>query len=98
MLSLGEALTQGPLTPSFVFGRPMFVLTGQHNVVFCGNGSRVLGVPDCREGERGQLEAVRGLLPNVLEGMWGTWRVGHCNQLHAGAGEGFKRVHDWLAG
>lgn len=51
--------------PSLTFDKPTLVLTAQHDVVFCGDGSRVLGVPDCGEGERSQLEAVRGLHPNV---------------------------------
>ncbi|KAI4150668.1 MAG: hypothetical protein L6R39_002209 [Caloplaca ligustica] len=98
-LALGEAITQQPLI-SNTYDKPTFVLTGRQDAVFCGNGSRELGIPDCGSGPTSQLAAVKLLYPAVPEGKFDTFtqeHAGHCNQIHFSAQEGFKRAHDFLA-
>lgn len=99
-LSLGEALTQRPLEPSFKYDKPVFVLTGQQDAVFCGNGSRELEIPDCGSGPQSQLAAVKALYPAVPAERFDTFtqpKAGHCHQLHYSGSEGFGKVHAWLA-
>ncbi|KAI4268599.1 MAG: hypothetical protein L6R38_007800 [Xanthoria sp. 2 TBL-2021] len=99
-LSLGEAITQQPLAPSLTYDKPTFVLTGRQDAVFCGNGSRELGIPDCGSGPKSQLAAVKVLYPAVPDTKFDTYtqeNAGHCNQMHYSAQDGFLRAHQFLA-
>ena len=60
--ALGEILTSNVYT-SASYNRPVFVLAGRADAVFCGNGSRALGTPDCGEGPNSQLAAIKTLYP-----------------------------------
>ncbi|KAL8649773.1 MAG: hypothetical protein Q9226_005435 [Calogaya cf. arnoldii] len=99
-LSLGEAITQLPIPPSLVYDKPTFVLTGRQDAVFCGNGVRELGIPDCGSGKDSQLTSVKVLYPAVLDERFGTYtqeKAGHRNQMHYSAQDGFLKVHQFLA-
>ncbi|KAL8782316.1 MAG: hypothetical protein Q9213_005477 [Squamulea squamosa] len=99
-LSLGEAITGQPLPTSLTYDKPTFVLTGRQDAVFCGNGSRELGIPDCGSGPNSQLAAVKVLYPAVPNRKFDTYsqeKAGHCNQMHYSAQDGFQRAHKFLA-
>ncbi|KAL8727528.1 MAG: hypothetical protein Q9166_005999, partial [cf. Caloplaca sp. 2 TL-2023] len=99
-LSVDEALTQVPLEPSFMYDKPVFILTGQQDAIFCGNGSRELGIPDCGSGLQSQLVAVKALYPAMPAESFDTFiqpNAEHCNALHSSAPEGFDTAHAWLA-
>ncbi|KAL8857690.1 MAG: hypothetical protein Q9178_005725 [Gyalolechia marmorata] len=99
-LALGETIVQQPFAPSLTFDKPTFVLTGRQDAVFCGNGSREFGTPDCGSGPNSQLAAVKVLYPAVPDNNFDTYtqeRAGHCNQLHYSAQDGFLSVHKFLA-
>ena len=59
-LTLGEALTQ-TVYNSTSYTSPVYVLTGKQDAVFCGNGSRLLGTPDCTQ----ELPATKLFYPAV---------------------------------
>ncbi|KAL8798738.1 MAG: hypothetical protein Q9182_006425 [Xanthomendoza sp. 2 TL-2023] len=99
-LALGEAITQQPLPPSLKYDKPTFVLTGRQDAVFCGNGSRELGTPDCGSGPRSQLATVKLLYPAVPDNKFDTYtqeNAGHCHQMHYSAPDGFASAHRFLA-
>ncbi|KAL8767751.1 MAG: hypothetical protein Q9209_005837 [Squamulea sp. 1 TL-2023] len=99
-LSLGEAITQQPIPPSLTYDKPTFVLTGRQDAVFCGNGSRELGTPDCGSGLKSQLATVKVLYPAVPDSKFDTYtqeKAGHCHQMHYTAQDGFQSAHKFLA-
>ena len=42
---------------------PVFVVTGQQDALFCGNGNRHTSIPDCGSGSNSQISAVKTLYP-----------------------------------
>ncbi|KAL9611516.1 MAG: hypothetical protein Q9167_003841 [Letrouitia subvulpina] len=98
-LSLGEALTQN-FYNSTSYANPVYILTGQQDAVFCGNGSRLLGNPDCGSGATSQLAAMKVLYPAVPEAKFDYYaqpNSGHCHQIHYTASAGFGKAHAFLA-
>lgn len=94
-LTLGEALTQN-LYNSTSYSNPVFVLTGKQDAVFCGNGSRLLGTPDCTE----ELPAMKLFYPAVPASKFEYYaqpNAGHCHQIHYTAAAGFAKAHAFLA-
>ena len=95
ILSLGDALTQN-IYNSTSYTNPVYVLTGKQDAVFCGNGSRLLGTPDCKE----ELPATKLFYPAVSADKFDYYaqpNAGHCHQLHYTAAAGFAKAHAFLA-
>lgn len=96
-VALGEVLTQN-LYNSTTYSNPVFVYTGQEDAIFCGNGTRAIGPPDCGPGGS-QVAAVKALYPAVPASKFGFYaqpRAGHASQLHYTAQHGFARAHAFL--
>ena len=94
-LALGEALTQD-IYNSTNYANPVYVLTGKQDAVFCGNGSRLLGTPDCTE----ELPAMKLFYPAVAASKFDYYaqpNAGHCHQIHYTAAAGFAKAHAFLA-
>ena len=94
-LALGEALTQD-IYNSTTYTNPVYVLTGKQDAVFCGNGSRLLGTPDCTQ----ELPAVKVFYPSVPASKFDYYaqpNAGHCHQIHDTAAAGFAKGHAFLA-
>ena len=95
ILTLGEALTQN-IYNCTSYTNPVYVLTGKQDAVFCGNGSRLLGTPDCKE----ELPATKIYYPAVPASKFDYYaqpNAGHCHQLHYTAAAGFAKAHAFLA-
>ena len=94
-LALGEALTQD-IYNSTTYAKPVFVVTGKQDAVFCGNGSRLLGTPDCTQ----ELPATKLFYPAVPASKFEYYaqpNAGHCHQMHYTAAAGFAKAHAFLA-
>ena len=96
-LSAGEALTQN-LFPAPAFNGPVFVLTGQQDATFCGNGTRQPPhEPDCGSGATSQLAAVQLLFPAVTNfDYYAQPRAGHVQMTHYSAKDGFEKALRFL--
>ena len=71
------------------------MLTGQNDALFCGNGSRVLGTPDCGSGATSQLAALKVFYPAVPASKFDYYAQpssGHSLQQHYTAASGFAKV------
>ncbi|KAL8935506.1 MAG: hypothetical protein Q9211_004665 [Gyalolechia sp. 1 TL-2023] len=93
-LALGEALTQDVYN-STSYANPVYVLTGKQDAVFCGNGSRLLGTPDCAE----ELPATKLFYPAVPASKFEYYaqpNARHCHQMHYTAALGFVKAHAFL--
>ena len=94
-MSIGEALTAVTIYNSTNYTSPVYILTGQQDVMFCGNGSRTFGTPNCGSGAASQLAAVKMFYPAVPAGNFDYYAQpdsGHCLQQHYGAFKGFVKV------
>ena len=94
-IAMGEALTTVKIYNSTNYTSPVYILTGQYDALFCGNGSRTLGAPDCGSGATSQLAAVKNFYPAVPASNFDYYaqpNSGHCLQQHYGAVRGFAKV------
>ena len=96
-MTLGEALTQ-TLGNSTAYSNPVLVYTGQQDAMFCGNGTRAIGEPDCGPGGS-QIAAVKSIYPAVPVNNFESFaqpNAGHCSHMHYTARESFVKVSDFL--
>lgn len=80
---------------STTYAGPVYVLTGQNDALFCGNGSRLLGTPDCGSGATSQLAALKVFYPAVPASKFDYYAQpssGHTLQQHYTAASGFAKV------
>ena len=93
-LALGETVTM-TIFNSTTYAGPVYVLTGQEDALFCGNGSRLLGTPDCGSGATSQLAALKVFYPAVPASKFDYYaqpNSGHTLQQHYTATSGFAKV------
>ena len=98
-ITLGEIATeQIPVASSFA--KPVYVITGQQDAAFCGNGSRELGNPDCGSGATSALGAMKNFFPAVPSkdfDYFAQANAGHSHQIHYTAPAGFAKVIEFLS-
>ncbi|KXJ90495.1 Alpha/Beta hydrolase protein [Microdochium bolleyi] len=95
-ITAGEALTQGLNVTDFA--GPVFVITGQEDATFCGNGKREPVLPDCLSGADSKIGAMREYYPRAgLFDFFAQPDAGHCHGTHYTAKQGFDATHDFLA-
>lgn len=78
----------------------VYVLTGQNDELFCGNGSQTPGTADCGSGATSQLAAAKIFYPAVPPNRFDYFaqpNAGHSNQQHYTAVSGFAKVRGFLA-
>ncbi|KAH7058921.1 Alpha/Beta hydrolase protein [Macrophomina phaseolina] len=76
------------------FDKPVLVLTGHKDQIFCGLALPVLGEADCS----GYLERTRQLFPAAEYYTKDVPATGHCLNFHYSANETFAAAHDFLHG
>lgn len=94
-IAIGEALTTVKIYNSTSYTSPVYILTGQQDALFCGNGSRTIGTPDCGSGATSQLAAVKMFYPAVPASNFDYYAQpdsGHSLQQHYCAVKGFAKV------
>ena len=97
-ITLGEILTEKIVTAQ-TYAKPVYVATGKQDAVFCGNGSRELGEPDCGQGQSSQVAAMKDFFPSVPANKFGYFaqpNAGHSHQLHYTAPAAFVKINSFL--
>ena len=90
---------QQVLSNSTEYSGPLFVLNGEENAIWCGNGSRLLSDVSCGEGPTSQLAAVKDFYPQVPADKFGFYaqpNSGHSNLMHYTAPLGMYEAHEFL--
>ncbi|GME44931.1 Alpha/beta hydrolase fold-1 [Neofusicoccum parvum] len=91
--SLGEAIST--LFVNDVaddFTKPVLILTGHKDQIFCGVALPLLGEADCT----GHFERTQALFPNAEYSTREIANTGHCLNFHYSANETFTAAHDFL--
>ncbi|KAL9042818.1 MAG: hypothetical protein Q9214_003677 [Letrouitia sp. 1 TL-2023] len=94
----GEALGQG-FTNSTRYDKPVFVMTGQEDAVFCANSSGGSSVADCGSGPESRTAAMKIFYPAVPTENFEAYlqpNAGHAHQIHYSAPIGFAKVQAFL--
>ena len=97
-VAIGEILTEGILVAQG-YKNPLYITTGDQDAVFCGTGSRALGVPNCGSGRLSQVAALKDFFPAVPAAKFGSYvqrNAGHALQMHYTALEGFNNLKIFL--
>jgi hypothetical protein len=82
--------------PAASYTRPVYVVTGQHDFIFC-NALGLPNVADCSASGPGYLNQTQALYPSAsVYGWYAPPNSGHCWQLHYDALETFYNIHYWL--
>lgn len=76
------------------FDKPVLILTGHKDQIFCGVALPLLGEADCT----GYFERTRALFPVADYHTKDIANTGHCLNFHYSANETFAAAHDFLDG
>lgn len=99
-MTIGEAATGAEsIATAGAYTRPVLVVTGQEDNIFC-NPTGLQATPgNCGSGSTGLLAQMATLYPVASNYTWiSVPEAGHCWQFHYSALAAFGQVHDWLAG
>ncbi|RFU29275.1 hypothetical protein B7463_g7073, partial [Scytalidium lignicola] len=97
-ITLGEIITVfSTIIPAPQYTGPIYIITGQHDALFCNPLGNSTVEPDCGTHDRGYLEQTKNLYPNTKTyGWYVPPKSGHCWQLHYDALVTFAKAHIWL--
>ncbi|KAH8804460.1 Alpha/Beta hydrolase protein [Xylogone sp. PMI_703] len=76
---------------------PIFVISGQHDNIFCNPKGSSLEIGGCGRGTESLLAKTAELYPASQYDWYAVPNAGHCWQLHYSGKEGIRATHDWLA-
>ena len=94
----GENLGQG-FANSTEYDRPVLVMTGVSDAVFCSKKRGGSSEADCEAEGVNRVGAMKTFYPAVLEERFETFlqpEAGHVMQMHFSAGQGFARIQGFL--
>lgn len=96
--SVGEFITGfSGVTAASNYSGKVFVLSGEHDEIFCGLGNPILGPANCGTSAGGILKSTANLFPEAATyDFYPIPNTGHCLNFHYTAHDSYVRVHDWL--
>ena len=99
-ITVGEGVSGAlGITVAPDYAKPVFVITGQHDTVFCGTtGLEVSGPGNCGSGLSGMLAQTKRLYPNPKANYtyYALHDSGHCWEHGNFAQLGFYESHKWM--
>ncbi|KFY02422.1 hypothetical protein V490_00507 [Pseudogymnoascus sp. VKM F-3557] len=97
--TVGEGVTANSAVQiALKYKAPVFVISGQHDNIFCNPKCSSSKIGDCGRGAKSLLAKTAELYPAASRYDWyAVPNAGHCWQLNYNSNDGMHATHDWLA-